>query len=66
MKKGNLPSSIPMPHISWLLPVLLRKDNSQLTAKKDLTIHVIFSLCSIGRVYKLHKPKTTRISAKNE
>jgi len=52
-----------MPHISWLLPVLLCKDNSQLTAKKDLTIHVIFSLSSISRVYKLNKAKTTRFSS---
>lgn len=50
-----------MPHIRWLLPVLLCKYNSYLPTKKKLTIHLIFSLFSIRRLNKLDKTKTTRL-----
>lgn len=59
----TLPTTLPSSHFSRFLPVLFRKHNSQLTSVKNITIHVIFRLSSIGRIHKLNKTKPPRISA---
>lgn len=59
-----IPSSLPMPHIRWLLPVFLSKYHSQLPTKKNTSVHLMFSICSIGRIYILNKTKATWFSAK--
>ena len=57
------PNTFSGPHFHRLLSVLLSKYNCQFTTKKNLTIHMIFCICSIIRVYILHKPKATRLPA---
>lgn len=61
--KEASPNTFSGPHFHRLLSVLLSKYNCQFTTKKNLTIHMIFCICSIVRVYILHKPKATRLPA---
>ena len=60
---SSLPCSLSSPHVNWPLPIFLCKYNSQLSAKKNLSIHLIFGFCSISRVYILDKTKATRLPA---
>ena len=46
-----------MPHFSWFLPVFFRKNNIQLSTKKNLAIHLVFGFCSISRINILDKTK---------
>ena len=61
--KEASPNTFSGPHFRRLLSVLLSKYNRQFTAKKNLTIHMIFCICSIGWIYILDKPKATRLPA---
>lgn len=59
----SLPPSLPLPHLSWFLPVLFSKNNSQLSTKKNLAIHLVFGFCSISRINILDKTKPSRFPA---
>lgn len=57
--KEASPYTLSCPHFRGFLSVLFSKHNCQFTAKKNLPIHMVFSIFSISWVYKLDKTKAT-------
>lgn len=63
----NLPSSsFPGSHVSWFLPILLSKNNSELATLQNLAVHLMFSFQSISRIHILDKSKASWLTAKQE